>query len=313
MSEAFPSSWRVHTYQPEHDSTTWEEIRGLLADDSPLGRGLRRVAATRVPMLLSGAQGRGKRWTARAAHALAGRTGPLIEVDKGERTVSGERSLPGLLEAAAHGTLVCVGLDRIPDRAQRELADLLDRSGTTSFVGLAENEPDAAVVAGSLRRDLADRLLWLEVEPLRRRRMDVETGLAVFLARESRRAGRPAPPLHDVISARLRGYPWPGDLSELALFARRAVALGSFEDAFVMSAPDRTLEPSESELWDSVCRSLREGRSVPLERVRRRLVRQAEKAWMNRVLQRVHGDPHRAAEVLGVSPASLTGLAGGRR
>ncbi len=79
-----------------------------------------------------------------------------------------------------------------------------------------------------------------------------------------------------------------------------------------MVEPHGELGGETAELWDAVCRRLREGRPVSLERVRRRLVREAERAWVDRVLRSVRGDARRAAEVLGVSPrrVNVTGSGG---
>lgn len=285
----------------------------MLAAESPLRATLERILPTRVPLLLTGPPGRGKQWAARAAHAMAGVAGPLIEAERASGP-GGPATLGEVFEAAGGGTLLVAGLEGAPDQVQRELAELLDRRSEAVVIVLAENDPDRAVAEGHLRRDVGDRLVWAEVDPLRRRRCDVEPGLRMFLRREAGRAGRPAPALHEVVRARLRGYPWPGDVAELERFAERAMVLDSVDRAFTMVARHGELGADTNELWDSVCRRLREGQPVSLERVRRRMVREAERAWVDRVLHSVRGDTRRAAEVLGVSPnrMEMPGSGGGR-
>lgn len=314
MIEPLGLRWRVRAYRPEADGCAWDDLRGLLPEESRLRAVLERVGPTHVPLLLFGEPGRGKTWVARGLHAISRPGGRLLEAEGGGLH-AGERSLAAVLRELDGDTLLVRGLHGCPPRGQAELGEAIDAAPQGSGVVLLLDEvPDGAMDKGALRRDLYDRLLAIEVEALRCRREDIEPALRLFLGRAAERAGRPVPPIHEVTRARVCAYAWPGDVAELERLAARAVALGSVEEAIAMEArASAEMLGDEAALWEEICRRLDEGRRVPLDRVARRLVRRTEHELIERALRAVSGDRARAAAMLGINPGRLPGRTPGER
>ncbi len=83
----------------------------------------------------------------------------------------------------------------------------------------------AAVAEGQFREDLYFRLsvFPLELPPLREREDDVVLLARTFAEKAARRLGRDPLPLSPADTARLKRYPWPGNIRELQNVIERAV------------------------------------------------------------------------------------------
>ena len=202
---------------------------------------LRRVAPTRVPVLIAGETGTGKELVARAVHrSSAVASGPFVVANCGafaEGVLNSElfgheagaftgatRRHRGLFEQASGGTLFLDELGEMPKAVQVRLLRVLEEGivrplGSEDTVGVevrivaaTHRDLAAEVEAGRFRQDLYYRLrgATLTVPALRDRPGDLERLIAAFLDQ----AGAS---LAVSVSAmdQLRGWSWPGNVREL--------------------------------------------------------------------------------------------------
>lgn len=185
---------------------------------------LRTIATAGSPLhvLLTGEAGSGKLGLARSVHAWAGAAGPALVV-RGNALPAP----PGdLLAQAAGGTLIIEDVDGMPAAAQAALVRALDvRAAPARIIALTTADVDAAITAGTFRRDLLVRLAGfrLDLPPLARRRDDLGLLIGSVLTR-SLPAGHPG--LEPDAARLLLRYPWPLGLRELdqALAAAQVLA-----------------------------------------------------------------------------------------
>ena len=193
------------------------ELRTLSPEMERLHDLLARAAPSDVPVLLRGETGTGKEVAARALHALSRRTGRFVAVNCGalpETLIESElfgyrrgafsgalQDKPGLIAAAAGGTLLLDEIGELPPAAQVKLLRALQErevlplgagngEGTKvdfRLVCATHDALDQLVAAGRFRSDLFARIRGLDVElpPLRERTMDIGLLLASLLARLS--------------------------------------------------------------------------------------------------------------------------------
>ncbi len=210
-------------------------------------------AGSGEPVLVTGETGTGKELIARRIHARSARAkGPLVTVNVAaipatvfEREFFGhvrgafsgaDRDQPGYAAQAHGGTLFLDEIGDLPLSMQPKLLRLL-QEGTYQAIGdpserraevrlvAATNAALAKLVAdGRFRADLWYRLRVLELDlpPVRERPEDVRPLLRHFL---SLAAGRPVDPaeVFDPESLAIAAtWPWPGNVREIAMIARRA-------------------------------------------------------------------------------------------
>ena len=214
----------------------------------------RRVARTRLPVLIIGESGTGKELLARALHELSAvARGPFVAVncgalprelaeselfghEKGAFTGAGDRRR-GWFEEAAGGTLVLDEIGELPLELQPKLLRVLESGRLRRLGRHGEIAVEVRVVAltlrdlrrdaanGRFRLDLYHRLAGCELRlpPLRERPEDIPLLAEHFLAEAAPELGRHT--LAPEASARLLGYDWPGNARELRNLLRRAAAL----------------------------------------------------------------------------------------
>jgi two-component system nitrogen regulation response regulator GlnG len=232
-------------------------LKAILGQSSALRRVLeqtRRVARTRLPVLITGESGTGKELFARAIHEL-GRAadGPCVAVncgaltrelaeselfghERGAFTGAGGRKL-GWFEEASGGTLVLDEIGELPLELQPKLLRVLETGRLRRVGGHGEIAVDVRVVAltlrdlrrdagrGLFRLDLYHRLAGCELRlpPLRERQGDIALLAEHFLAEVEPEAGTRA--LSPDGMLRLLAHDWPGNARELRNTLRRAAAL----------------------------------------------------------------------------------------
>jgi len=212
------------------------------------------VAATDLPLLVTGETGTGKEVVARWAHQLSARSGTLVAVNcaalpeslleaelfghvKGAFTGAAQ-SARGLVASAAGGTLFLDEVGELPLSVQAKLLRVLEDRvvrpiGADGSAGhhvdfrvISATNADlrAAVDRGSFRADLYARLSAVEVAmpPLRERIEDLPLLVEHLLSR----ANAAASVSPDALEAIAR-HSWPQNVRQLDFALRRAVALAT--------------------------------------------------------------------------------------
>ncbi len=281
------------------------------------------VAPSEATVLIQGETGTGKELVARAIHQHSGREEhPLISVacaaipetlleaelfghEKGAFT-GAIRDRKGRFELAHRGTLF---LDEVADLGPAVQSKLLrvlqekefERVGGTQtmkvdvrMISATRKRLEDEVVAGRLREDLFYRLkvIPITLPSLRERKEDILPLAEHFLQKYAGPLGKEMRGIDPEACRHLLACQWSGNVRELEACIQRAVTLTknpvlSLEDFAcedVLAASDRVSAPAQS-LTDAI--------------------REAERRYLQEVLQSVGGQRKRAAEILGISRKTL--------
>jgi transcriptional regulator with PAS, ATPase and Fis domain len=273
-----------------------------------------RIARSTISVLLLGETGVGKEVFARRIHALsAQKDGPFVALNCGafsEQLLESElfgheagaftgatQTKPGLLEAAAGGTVFLDEVAEMPASAQVKLLRVLEdrqvlrvgglrpRPIEVRFVSATNREIRTDIARGRFREDLFYRLngIALAIPPLRERVAEIPRLAAKFIEDAAARAQVPRPGLsHDALR-RLERHPWAGNIRELKNVMERAVVL----------CGDGPIEPDHL-FADTVPDSF----SVDAEEL-------DERSRILSALQQCAGNQTRAAKLLNVSRKTL--------
>ncbi len=217
-------------------------------------RSARRVASSRVPVMIQGPTGAGKEAFARALHAASGRADKpfvalncaaipesLIESElfgyrPGAFTGARKEGMKGKILQSSGGTLFLDEIGDMPLLLQTRLLRVLEEQEVVPLgaetplkvdlhVICASHQNLRAMIArGTFREDLYYRLngITLELPPLAQR-TDKERLIRDFLAAETS-DGRPAAIEMDAFQC-LLSYSWPGNIRELRNVIRTALAI----------------------------------------------------------------------------------------
>jgi DNA-binding NtrC family response regulator len=282
------------------------DLRGVIYESDAMHRVVTlalQVAASDVPVLITGPNGAGKEKIAEIVHATSRRRQkPLVTVNAGaipETLIESElfgaepgaytgstRLRIGRFEAAHGGTLFLDEIGNLSAAGQMKVLRVL-QSGEFERLGSSETrrvdvrvlcatntDLRQALARGAFRQDLYFRLNVIEIAlpPLRERREDVLPLAQSFLP--------PAKRLGDAAREALLAHDWPGNVRELQNRIQRATAQSAGDD---VTAEDLGFGAARETAAD-----------VPVERA------QIEMALLN-----ANGSVSRAAEALGVSRQAL--------
>ena len=206
---------------------------------------IKKIAASDLPVLVTGETGTGKEHAAFAVHWFSPRqTGPFVSVrcaavpdslfdrellGHAADADAGVEATLGLLETAEGGTVFLDEIGELSAAAQAKILRVLDTKRVLRLGDVQERRIDVRIVAatnrslsddvaaGRFRQDLFYRLSGAVVAlpPLRDRPGEIAVFAHEFLADACRRAARPCPTLSPEVSRRLASYGWPGNVREL--------------------------------------------------------------------------------------------------
>jgi len=237
-------------------ASMFEEVVGASAALRAVLSRVTKVAPTDSTVLLTGETGTGKELIARAIHKRSQRSShafvsvncaaipvsliasELFGHEKGAFTGASGRRV-GRFELAADGTIFLDEVGELPAETQVALLRVLqerefERVGgnqtirTNARVVAATNRDlDAAIAAGTFRRDLFYRLnvFPIEIPPLRERREDIPLLVEYYIARFARKAGKRIRGISKTTLDLLLSYPWPGNIRELQNVVERSVVV----------------------------------------------------------------------------------------
>jgi two-component system, NtrC family, response regulator AtoC len=282
-----------------------------------------RTAPSEASVLISGESGTGKEVLARTLTQLSPRAnGPFVAINcaalpeplleselfghaRGAFT-DAHHARDGLLAQADHGTLFLDEVGELPLSLQPKLLRVLQER-VVRPVGSDKEVPvdvrlicatnrdlEAAIAERSFRADLYYRLNVVHIAlPRLAARGDDVLVLAHHFLEHFTRAGQALGLSADAERA-LLAYPWPGNVRELANCVERAVVLARADRITRDDLPEKVRAYRPEQLTPA--------RLDPLELV---ALEEVERRYILRVLDAVHGNKSKAAQVLGLDRKTL--------
>jgi DNA-binding NtrC family response regulator len=215
-----------------------------------------RVATTDANVLILGENGTGKELVARALHRKSLRKNKVfISVDLGSVTetlfeselfghvkgafTDAKQDKPGRFEIASGGTIFLDEIGNLSPPLQSKLLTVI-QNRTVQRVGANKSIPiDFRLICATnmplhemvyekkFRQDLLYRINTVEIRvpPLRERMEDLPLLMDYFLQRYATKYKRPGIKVDKSVVAKLKKYPWPGNIRELQHAIERAVIL----------------------------------------------------------------------------------------
>ena len=282
---------------------------------------IRRVAPHFRTVLVTGATGTGKELAALALHRHSpAARGQFVVCNCStlvENLVESElfgyvrgaftgaiQDKPGLFEHADGGTILLDEIGELSPAAQAKILRVLQNRQVQRVGSLALRNIDVRVIAathrnlkamvrqGQFREDLYYRLAVVEITlpTLANRREDLPLLERYFIEKFAAEYKKPIAGLVRRAQTRLATYPWPGNIRELENVIGNACMMVDGTLIDIADLPERFRGPLTAE-------ALMDDKFLSLEEVQRRHVIQ--------VLEGVGGNKVRAAEILGISRATI--------
>ena len=233
-----------------------EEMVGVSEPMRQVFHLIRKIAATDLPVLITGASGTGKEMVARSIHQRSLRAaGPFVAIncaaiprelleselfghEKGAFTGAYRTSI-GTVERAQGGSLFLDEVGELPLELQVKLLRFLQEFTFERVGGRKTIEADLRVISatnsdltaliaeGKFREDLYYRLdvLNIELPPLKDREDDLLIMATIFLKRYSSRVGKKELRFSKEAMTAIQAHHWPGNIRELTNRIRRSVVL----------------------------------------------------------------------------------------
>jgi two-component system nitrogen regulation response regulator GlnG len=329
------------------DAAPHPETDGAMLGASPrmldIYKAIGRVAAQDVTVLITGESGTGKELVARAIYQHSSRSSaPFLALncaaipenlleselfghERGAFTGADRRRI-GKFEQCNGGTVL---LDEIGDMPLALQAKILRLLQDQTFERLGGNETirtDVRLIASThrdlrvraaedkFRPDLYYRLgvFTIHLPPLRDRLEDLPILVQHYLRRFSAELGREVREIAPEAMARLRAYPWPGNIRELQSVLRQALLRASGTVLLPAFLPDLTGIPPARPSAPVIVEP-----AFDLERfIRQRLApathdlsadthREVDRLLMTLALEYTHGNHRDAARLLGISRQTM--------
>ncbi|MCU1759729.1 sigma-54-dependent Fis family transcriptional regulator [Pseudomonas sp. 14P_8.1_Bac3] len=309
-----PSRTSAKTAKPQPDL---ESLAGSNARYARALRMARQGLANELPVLLLGETGTGKEVIARALHMAGSRCDkPFVAVNcaaipeglieselfgyrEGAFTGSRRGGMVGRLQQAHGGTLFLDEIGDMPLALQARLLRVLQDRKVAPLGAGEEQDIDVALICAThrdlkrlvedkhFREDLFYRVNGISVMlPSLRERDDFSDLIGRLLAK----LDAPAMVLHDDLSRLLAGYHWPGNIRQLEMVLRTALAMREPGDTVL------TLDHLPDSMLDELNAS---------ERPQSGSIRENELELIRQSLDSHHGNVSAAADALGISRATL--------
>jgi len=295
---------------------------------------IRKVADSKVTVLIEGESGTGKELVARAIHNLGPRRrqpfmaiscsaipdtlleSELFGYEKGAFT-GADISKPGKFEVAQEGTIF---LDEIGDMSlvlQAKLLRVLEERRVERLGGIKPVKIKARIIAatnkdlrqevekGSFRRDLYYRLnvILLKLPPLRQRKNDIPLLVEHFINKFNPQFGKNIKQISVETMEIFLNYAWPGNIRELENVIQRSLVLEKEAVLTKESLPlylRKNAGPASAEIEASPDSS-----PPPLSAIIKATVEKVEKKVLSEYLRKFGGNKTKVAAVLGLSRRAL--------
>ncbi len=278
---------------------------------------IKLAADVESPVLVTGETGTGKELVARAIHETGNGSGNIfVKVDcgtlspslieselfghsKGAFTGAGIEK-KGLVELANGGTLFLDEIGNLPLELQPKLLRLIEESIFRKVGGLKDIQVKIRIVAatnielekkisnGQFREDLYYRLnvVPINLPPLRERGDDILRLATYFLHELKRDLKKQIKGFTPEASRKMLAHGWPGNIRELKNLIEREVIFCKTDWISMMNLADISdKEQQEDE------------QLLPLKEI--------EKNYIRKVLNRVNNNKSKAARILGISRTTL--------
>ncbi|MDF9774275.1 sigma-54-dependent Fis family transcriptional regulator [Pseudomonas baetica] len=296
------------------------DLEVLAGSNTRYARALRMARqglANELPVLLLGETGTGKEVIARALHMAGARCcKPFVAVNcaaipeglieselfgyrEGAFTGSRRGGMVGRLQQAHGGTLFLDEIGDMPLALQARLLRVLQDRKVAPLGAGEEQDIDVALICAThrdlkrlveekhFREDLFYRVNGISVMlPALRERED----FAALVSRMLTTLGAPAVVLHDDLNRLLSGYHWPGNIRQLEMVLRTALAMREPGETVL------TLDHLPDSMLDELTAS---------ERPQAGSIRENELELIRQSLDTHQGNVSAAADALGISRATL--------
>ncbi len=316
-----------------------EEVRKRYSFDGVISKNPRmlalfdliaNVAETTTTVLIEGETGTGKEIIAQAIHQASSgvRSGPLVAVncaavpenlleselfghEKGAFTSAINRR-QGRFELANGGTIFLDEIGDMPLPMQAKLLRVLQERRFERVGGTEAIEVDVRVIAASnqnlaklienhaFREDLYYRLnvVKIDLPPLRERPEDIPLLTAHFTSRYAR-AGEAPKKIGPATMEMLLNYRWPGNIRELENLIERACVTAHGDSIEPEHLPPDLLNSKASAAPFAV------DLTRPLPELLREMTANVERQYIQKALQKSHGNVSRCADLCGLSRRSI--------
>lgn len=312
---------KIQTLRKQYD---FSDIVGINTKMLEIFKTVARIANSKSTVLIQGESGTGKEVVARAIHLNSPRASkPFIVINcssipetlleselfgyvKGAFT-GATINKKGLLEEAHHGTCFMDEIGDLPQSVQIKLLRFLQDHRIRRIGSNEEIEVDVRIVAatnrnleelvkrGIFREDLYYRLnvVNIHIPPLRERKDDIPVLVEHFIRKYGIENNRKVYGISDDAMKILLSYDWPGNVRELENVIQRAVTLSH--------GPIIRPEDLPNHLYRKEPFHIASEELLPL--------REIQKRYIMKVLEKTGGNKTKAAEILGINRKTLYRIA----
>lgn len=294
---------------------------------------VRQLSKALTNVMITGESGTGKELIARAIHEQSDRRdNPFVVINCGgipdtlmESELFGHKKgsftgathdKKGLFELAVNGTIFLDEIGELTLPLQVKLLRVVqekmfkpvggheDIKVDVRIISATNKKLETEVIEGRFREDLFYRINVVEIKvpPLRERKQDLRTLAQHFLEKYSRKMGKEIDKISSYAIDMLNKYDFPGNIRELENLIERSVALSTTN----IILPDSLALSIHKKRWIEGVR----GRRFDLDEVINgvdldAILREIERAYIEKALQCADNEKQRAAELLGINFRAL--------